>query len=106
MPGAPRIAVGTPQAYRGAFEGWFRSAGIRSELSAVDATGRPVWGIEVRTARQGGRRLAYLANLMREPLKVTLRWRANGARLVDWRTRKAIGRQVTLQPRQLVFGAY
>ena len=76
------------------------------ELLALDGNGHPAWGIEVRTARAGGRSFAYAVNLTRQPVKVILRWRQPGARWRDWRTDTALANELTLAPRQLVFGAY
>lgn len=104
--GAEYIATGTPQEYRPRFEGLLREAGIGREVLALGPDGQPVWGVEVRTAREGGHRLAYLANLMRDPVPVSLRWSDADAHLQDWRTGKAVPDQVTLAPRQVVFGAY
>ena len=58
-----------------------------------------------RRAR-GGRRFAYAVNLLRQPVKVTLRWRANQAQWCDCRSGATLPRQVTLSPRQLLFGSY
>jgi Beta-galactosidase len=104
--GAERMGIGTPQDYQRRFEAWLKTAGVEPELAAVDVGGRLAWGIEVRTAREGGRRLAYLVNLMRQPVKVTLRWRVADAHLRDWRTETAIGTEITLAPRQLIFGSF
>jgi len=104
--GVERIPLGTPQDYHSQFEGWLKSAGIEPELRAHDAGGRPAWGIEVRTARDGDRRLAYMVNLMRQPIPVTLHWRAGDTRWRDWRTETTVPNQITLAPRQLLFGPY
>ncbi len=106
VPGAERLAPATPQVYQPQFDAWMRAAGVQRELTALDAEGRPAWGIETRTAHEGGRRLAYLANLMRQPVTVTLHWNVADAKLRDWRTDTAVANQVTLQPRQVIFGAY
>lgn len=104
--GAERIPLGDPQAYRTRFEKLIVAAGVRRELLAIGEDGRPAWGVEVRTASEGGQRLAYLVNLMREPVRVSLKWSSKGARLQDWRTGQSIPARVTLQPRQVIFGAY
>jgi beta-galactosidase len=106
VPGAQRIALGTPQEYQQQFDAWSQRGGIERELVALDAAGRPAWGIELRTAREGGRRLAYLVNLMRQPIKITLRARAAEARLRDWRTDTDVANEVILAPRQLLFGSF
>jgi beta-galactosidase len=106
VPGAERIGLGGPQAYGPRFEACIKAAGIQRELLALDAAGRPAWGIEVRTAHDGDRRLAYLVNLMRVPVKVTLHWRASDARLRNWRADTAVADEVTLSPRQVLFGGY
>lgn len=106
MSGADLIPLATPQDYQPRLEAWLKAAGVERELLALDSAGRPAWGVEVRTAREGDRRLAYLVNLMREPVKVTLRWRAADARLRDWRTDEPVANALTLQPRQLIFGGY
>ena len=106
VPGAKQIGAGTPQDYHPQLRGWLETAGIQQALVALDAAGQPSWGIEVRIAREGGQRLTYMVNLMRQPIKVTLHWRVTDAQLQDWRTEAAIGNEVTLAPRQLLFGSY
>lgn len=104
--GAEYVVAGTPQEYFPRFEGLLRAAGIGRELLAIASKGQPAWGVEVRTANEDGHRLAYLANLMRDPVRVSLHWSAADAHLQDWRTGRAVADQVTLEPRQVVFGAY
>jgi hypothetical protein len=104
--GSEHLALSDPQTYHPRFDAWMRAAGIQRDLLALGADGRPAWGIEVRTASQGGQRLAYLVNLMREPVRVSLRWSVKDARLQDWRTNSRVPEQVTLRPRQVIFGAY
>jgi beta-galactosidase len=100
------IPLGTPQKYHPAFDRWLKEAGIFRELLALDASGKPAWGVEVRTARSGDQRLAYLVNENREPTTVRLQWSVHDAKLTDWRTGKQLGQTITLRPRQVVFGAY
>lgn len=102
--GAETIALGTPQEYQMKFDAWLKAAGVERELIALDAAGRPAWGVEVRTALEGGRKLAYLVNLLREPVTVRLHWRTAG-KLRDWRGETTLGAEMTLRPRQVVFGA-
>ena len=104
--GAEYIALGTPQEYQLSFNDWLKSAGIECGLLALDTGGRPAWGIEVRTARQGDRRLAYVVNLLRQPIDVILKWRVPDHRFRDWRTQKVVPDKIILAPRQLVFGSY
>jgi beta-galactosidase len=100
------IGLGTPQEYHPIFDRWLQSAGIRPALRALDADGYPAWGIEVRTAQLGDQRLAYLVNENREPTTIRLQWTGTERQLTDWRTGKTLAQEVTLQPRQVVFGAY
>ena len=106
VPGAVRAPLATPQDYHAQFDAWLKAAGIERELLALDAQGRPAWGVEVRTARDGDQRLAYVVNLLRQPVTVTLHGRATDARLRDWRTETTVAGKTTLGPRQLVFGVY
>lgn len=106
VPGAERIGLAEPKDYHPQFNALLKAAGIGRDLLAVDSAGRPAWGIEVRTARDGDRRLAYMVNLMREPVKITLRWQSAGARLRDLRTNTTLADEMTLRPRQVVFGEY
>ncbi len=106
IPGAERIGLSSSQNYQRQFEAWFKVAGIERDLLALDESGQPAWGIEVRTTREGDRRLAYAVNLMRQPVKVTLRWRVPDARWRDWRTDSVLANELVLAPRQLVFGSY
>ena len=106
VPGARRIPLGTPQEYQQQFDSWFQTSGIERELVALDAAGRSAWGIELRTARENGQRLAYLVNLMRQPIKVTLRAKVADAQLRDWRTEITVSNEVVLAPRQLLFGSF
>ena len=104
IPGADTILVGTPQEYQGEFGAWFKSAHIEPELVALDKNGTPAWGIEVRTAHLGARRFAYAVNLVRDPVKINLRWRRGTGRWRDWRTQTDVPTELTLGPRQLLFG--
>jgi hypothetical protein len=106
IPGAATISLGDPRQYQGHLDECMRGAGIDHRLLAVDPQGRPAWGAEVRTARQGDQRLAYLANLMRDPVRVSLRWTEADASLQDWRTGSRVPNEVTLAPRQVIFGSY
>lgn len=101
-----QISLGTPQDYHPVFDRWLESAQVPRELRAVDANGHPAWGVEVRTARLGDQRLAYLVNENREPTTVRLHWAGDPRQLTDWRTDQTLAQEVTLQPRQVVFGAY
>jgi beta-galactosidase len=106
VPGAFHLSLGTPQEYGKKLDARIRAAGIRRGLLALNADGHPAWGVEVRTAREGGRRFAYLVNLTRRPVQVKLRWRESGHRFRDLRAGSAVPDTLTLRPRQIVFGAY
>ena len=106
VPGAETVAIGTPQEYQPHFDAWMSATGIHRGLVAIGPDGRPAWGVEVRTAREGGRRLAYLVNLMRDPVRVSLRWSDPAPSLRDWRTDRSVPDRTTLRPRQVIFGAY
>ncbi|NQT53724.1 hypothetical protein HQ576_16825, partial [bacterium] len=47
-------------------------AGVKAPAEVVDADGKPVWGIEVRAAEVGGRRVVNLVNYRGEPQQVRL----------------------------------
>ena len=53
LPGVERVRVGTPQEYQERFGRWLEEARVERDLLAVDAAGRPAWGLELRTARGG-----------------------------------------------------
>ena len=101
--GAYYIPVGSPQEYHPLFDQWITEAGIQREILALDADGRPAWGVEVRTAQANGQQLAYLVNLMRDPVTVQLRWAEHITRLKDLRTGQEVPQTVELAPRQLLF---
>ena len=104
--GAVRLGLGTPQDYLPTFLKWLDDVGLKPELRAVGEDGQPVWGLETRTCRLGERRLAYLVNLMREPMAAKLAWPSPGVTLHDLRSGQAVGETITLQPRQVVFGEW
>lgn len=104
--GAEVVSIGSPQAHLAHFDRWIREAGIRRGLLAVGSDGAPAWGVEVRTAREGDRRLAYLVNLTRQTAQVSLRWTDPSPALQDWRTGRRVQASVSLRPRQVLFGAY
>jgi hypothetical protein len=106
VPGALHIPLGTPQEYRPHFDRWIAAANIPRELQALDEDGNPVWGVEVRTARVGDQRVAYLANVMKTDEQVHLRWTAKDVRFRDVRTQNRVPSPLTLRPRAVVFGEY
>ena len=104
--GAKAIDLGAPQDYQPQLSCWLDAAEIPRELLAIDEDGNPAWGIEVRTARLGDRRLVYFINLMRTSITVQLRWKAADAHLRDLQTNKVVSSPLTLEPRQVILGEY
>jgi beta-galactosidase len=106
IPGVLVAPRGEPRQEQAVLARWLTAAGIAAELEALDGDGRPAWGVEARTARRGDERLAYLVNLMREPVTVRLRAGAGEARVRDWATDAVVGPKVTLAPRRVVAGEW
>jgi hypothetical protein len=104
--GMAQMNISSPQAYHTQFEEWIRKAGIHRDAVAVDANGKPVWGVELRTSREDNRRYIYLVNLMRDPVGFKLKGPGMKGRFQDLRTGKMAGDSLTLAPRQLLFGEY
>ena len=108
--GIPRITesatikVSNPQTYHQRIDQWIVQAKIDRDLLAVDAQGRPAWGIEVRSVHSDENRWAYLINLLRHPVEVTLQWKEGRVDFRHIETDEPIGDRVTLLPRQVVLG--
>ncbi|MEE9392796.1 MAG: hypothetical protein V3W41_09860 [Planctomycetota bacterium] len=75
-------------------------------MTALDEAGNPEWGIEVRTARIGNQRLAYLINFRRNTIQVDLRWKPKNPRFADLDSEQAISSKLTLKSREIIIGSF
>jgi hypothetical protein len=73
--------------------GWSLPAALRLQ----DESGRPVYGVEIRSAALGGGRVASVCNHLREPVRVALAG-AEGKALTDLITGKSLGSTFTAEP--------
>jgi len=71
--------------------GW----GVKALVPLVDEASKPLFGVEVRSAMHGGKRVASICNLLREPRTVVL-----GTGSVDLISGRTLPPQFTLQPLQ------
>ncbi len=105
--GAKTIArAAAPPQYHLEMNRWLKQAGIARDVIACDQRAVPAWGVEIRVARLGSRRLVYLINLLRPPFTIRLAWIGTSHRVRDLRTGKPAPNPMILQPRQVILGEY
>ncbi|MAV35929.1 MAG: hypothetical protein CMJ59_10755 [Planctomycetaceae bacterium] len=99
-----RTACLSGQEYRRFFESFLDLTGIQRSYRVTDMAGDPVDGIDFRTTRSAGRRLAYLVNLSRKKTKIKLTQIESSPRSasIGQRAEKAVNQAHDLIPNKRV----
>ncbi len=106
LEGTEYLDISSPQRYHPQFERMMRGAGVVCEIRVLDERGEPAWGVEGRTTVDGGRRYAYLVNLMRETQTVFPTLPKGDKSFQDIITGKRYEDKIRLNPRQLILWEY
>ena len=67
------LSGSTPEEYRPQLDKMLDAAGVRRPVRAAGKDGKPVWGVELRTAIRQRKRIVYVVNLNKGPAEIVLK---------------------------------
>ena len=101
-----RISAKSAEDYFNAAENWLKKSSLKREMTVLDKTGKPAWGVESRTVEVEGKRFAYILNLRPETAEITLQFNCRNAAPVDLLSHRKLTQQVTMPSRDVIFFQY